>query len=173
MSVPTPMLPTKRASSRVVLHTVGPAARLKEACTALASLGFTIVPVADVTSPDSLWTAGVGDAASVTLTMLPDDALVPAAAAVSHLLGSPQAGQVLAGARGKEGLSQRQLAALTGFPSGISPRWNTASGPWESACQTPGQGAERGLSGVVVVWQGTAGPCQLLIAHFRMSLPFC
>jgi hypothetical protein len=116
MSVPTPMLPTKRASSRVVLHTVGPAAQLKEACTALASLGFTIVPVADVTSPDPLWTAGVGDAAPVTLTMLPDDALVPAVAAVSHLLGSPQAGQALAGARGKEGLSQRQLAALAGIP---------------------------------------------------------
>jgi len=79
-------------------------------------LGFTIVPVADVTSPDPLWTAGVGDAAPVTLTMLPDDALVPAAVAVSHLLGSPQSGQALAGARGKEGLSQRQLAALTGIP---------------------------------------------------------
>ena len=116
MSVPTQMPPTKRTSHRVVLHTVGPAARLKEACTALASLGFTIVPVADVTSLDPLWTAGVGDAAPVTLTMLPDDALVPAAAAVSHLLGSSQAGQALAGARGKEGLSQRQLAALTGIP---------------------------------------------------------
>ena len=116
MSVPTHMPPTKCASSRVVLHTVGPAARLKEVCTALASLGFTIVPVADVTSPDPLWTAGVGDATPVTLTILPDDALVPAAAAVSHLLGSPQASQALAGARGKERLSQRQLAALTGIP---------------------------------------------------------
>jgi helix-turn-helix protein len=116
MSVPTHMLPTKRGSSRVVLHTVGPTARLKEACTALASLGFTIVPVAEVTSSDPLWTAGVGDAAPVTLTMLPDDALVPAAAAVSNLLGAFQAGQALAGARGKEGLSQRQLAALTGIP---------------------------------------------------------
>lgn len=115
MSVPTQMPPTKRASSRVVLHTVGPATRLKEVCTALASLGFTIVPVADVASPDPLWTAGVGDAAPVTLTMLPDDALIPAAAAVSHLLGSPQAGQALVGARGKERLSQRQLAALTGI----------------------------------------------------------
>src|SRR5712691_5630972 len=109
------MPPTKHASSRVVLHTVGPVARLKDACTALASLGFTIVPVVDVTSPDPLWTAGVGDAAPVTLTMLPDDALVPAAAAVSHLLGSPRAGQALASARGKKGLSQRQLTVLTGI----------------------------------------------------------
>ena len=116
MLVPTHMPPTKHTSSRVVLHTVGPAARLKEACTALASLGFTIVPATDVTSSDPLWTAGIGDAAPVTLTMLSDDALIPAAAAVSHLLGSPQAGQALAGARGKEGLSQRQLAALTGIP---------------------------------------------------------
>ena len=83
MSVPMHMPPTKHASSRVILHTVGPIARLKDACTALASLGFTIVP---------------------------------AAAAVSHLLGPPQAGQALAGARGKEGFSQRQLAALTGIP---------------------------------------------------------
>jgi Helix-turn-helix len=116
MSVPMQMPRTKGASSRVVLHTVGPTAQLKEVCTALASLGFTIVPVAEVTSADPLWTAGVGDAAPVTLAMLPDDALVPAAAAVSHLLGPPQAGQALAGARGKEGLSQRQLAALTGLP---------------------------------------------------------
>lgn len=115
MSVPMQTPPTKGASSRVILHTVGPIARLKEACAALASLGFIIVPVAEVTSSDPLWTAGIGDAASVTLAMLPDDALVPAAAAVSHLLGPPQAGQALVGARGKEGLSQRQLAALTGL----------------------------------------------------------
>jgi hypothetical protein len=116
MSAPTKTPLTKAPTERVVLHTVGPAARLQEACTVLAALGFTIVPVANVTSPDPLWTAGVGDAAPVTLTMLPDAALVPAAAAVSDLLGSQQAGQVLAGARGKEGLSQRQLAALTGIP---------------------------------------------------------
>src|SRR5262245_1259172 len=116
MSVPMQMPPTKHASSRVVLHTVGPIARLKEVCTALASLGFTIVPVAGVTSSDPLCSAGVGNAGPVTLAMLPDDALVPAAAAVSHLLGPSQAGQALAGARGKEGLSQRQLAALTGIP---------------------------------------------------------
>ena len=48
--------------------------------------------------------------------MLPDATLVPAAAAVSDLLGSQQAGQALVGARGKEGLSQRQLATLTGIP---------------------------------------------------------
>ena len=48
--------------------------------------------------------------------LLLDDALVPAAAAVSHLLGASQAGQALAGARGKEGLSQGQLAALTRIP---------------------------------------------------------
>src|SRR5713101_5272071 len=102
MSVPMHMPPAKHASSRVLLHTVGPASRLKEACAALASLGFTIVPVADVTSLDPLWTAGIGDATPVLLTMLPDDALVPAAAAVSHLLGSPRAGQALASARGKK-----------------------------------------------------------------------
>src|SRR5260370_38863307 len=108
MSVPTHMPPTKRTSSRVVLHTVGPAARLKDACTALASLGFTIVPGVDVTSPDPLWTAGVGDAAPVTLPVLPDDALVPPAAAVSHLLGPPHAGQAHAEARRKDGLGQRR-----------------------------------------------------------------
>ena len=47
---------------------------------------------------------------------LPDDALVPATAAVPDLLGPHRAGQTLAGARGKEGLSQRQLAALTVIP---------------------------------------------------------
>ena len=60
MSALTKTPPTKHPIKRVVLHTVGPAAR--KACTALAALGFTIVPVADVTSPDPLWSAGVGDA---------------------------------------------------------------------------------------------------------------
>ena len=106
----------KLSSGRVILHTVGPAVRLQEACAALAGLGFTIIPVPDATSTDPLWTAGVGGAAPVTLTMLPDDALVPATAAVPDLLGPHRAGQTLAGARGKEGLSQRQLAALTGIP---------------------------------------------------------
>ena len=116
MSVRMQTPPTKRIVARVVLHTVGPTARLQDACTALAALGFTIIPVADASSPDPLWTAGVGDALPVTLAMLPDDALIPAAAAVSDLLGSHHAGQALAGARGKEGCSQRQLAALTGIP---------------------------------------------------------
>jgi hypothetical protein len=107
---------TKQSSGRVILHTVGPAVRLQEVCTALAELGFAIIPVPDATSTDPLWTTGVEDATPVTLTMLPDDALVPAIAAVPDLLGPHRAGQTLAGARGKEGLSQRQLAALTGIP---------------------------------------------------------
>jgi hypothetical protein len=107
---------TKPSSGRVVLHTVGPAVRLQEVCMALAELGFTIIPAPDTASADPLWTAGLDDAAPVTLTMLPDDALVPATAAVPDLLGPYRAGQTLAGARGKEGLSQRQLAALTGIP---------------------------------------------------------
>src|SRR5437016_684967 len=106
----------KRSSGRVVLHAVGPAMRLQEVCTALAELGFTIIPVPDAASTDPLWTAGVEDATPVTLIMLPDDALVPATAAIPDLLGPHRAGQTLAGARGKEGLSQRQLAALTGIP---------------------------------------------------------
>jgi Helix-turn-helix len=90
--------------------------RLQEVCSALAELGFAIIPVSDTTSTAPLWTTGVEDATPVTLTMLPDDALVPATAAVPDLLGPHRAGQTLAGARGKEGLSQRQLAALTGIP---------------------------------------------------------
>ena len=46
MSVPMQTPRTKRIIGRVALHTVGPAARLKETCAALASLGFTIVPAA-------------------------------------------------------------------------------------------------------------------------------
>jgi Helix-turn-helix len=107
---------TKRSSGHVILHAVGPAVRLQEVCTALAELGFTIIPVLDATSTDPLWTTGVDAAAPVTLPILPDDALVPATAAVPDLLGPHRAGQTLAGARGKEGLSQRQLAALTGIP---------------------------------------------------------
>jgi len=106
----------KQSSGRVVLHAVGPAMRLQEVCTALAELGFTIIPVLDAASADPLWTAGVEDATPVTLTMLPDDALVPATAAVPDLLGPHRAGQTLAGARAKEGLSQRQLAAFTEIP---------------------------------------------------------
>ena len=37
-------------------------------------------------------------------------------------------GVALAGARHKEGLTQVQLARLTGIPSATSPRWNTVSG---------------------------------------------
>ena len=107
---------TKPSSERVILHTVGPAVRLQEACTALAELGFTIIPVPAAASTDPLWTAGVEDATPVTLTMLPDEALVPATAAIPDLLGPHRTGQTLAGARGKEGLSQRKLAALTGIP---------------------------------------------------------
>ena len=106
----------KSSLGRVILHTVGPAVRLEEVCTALAELGFTIIPGSDAASTDSLWIAGVGEATPVTLAMLPDDALVPATAAVPDLLGPHRAGQTLAGARGKEGFSQRQLAALTGIP---------------------------------------------------------
>ena len=116
MSARMKMPHTKLSSGRVVLHAVGPAVRLQKVCTALAELGFTIIPVPDAASADPLWTAGVEDAMPVTLTMLPDDALVPATAAVPDLLGPHRAGQTLAGARGKEGLSQRQLAALTGIP---------------------------------------------------------
>ena len=90
--------------------------RRQEVCTALVELGFTIIPVPAAAATSPLWTAGVEDATPVTLTMLPDDALVPATAAVPDLLGPHRAGQTLAGARGKEGLSQRQLAALTGIP---------------------------------------------------------
>ena len=107
---------TKQSSGRVILHTVEPAVRLPEVCSALAELGLAIIPVSDTTSIDPLWTTSVEDATPVTLTMLPDDALVPAPAAVPDLLGPHRAGQTLAGARGKEGLSQRQLAALTGIP---------------------------------------------------------
>jgi Helix-turn-helix len=116
MSARMQMPHTKQSSGRVILHTVGPAVRLQEVCSALAELGFAIIPVSDTTSTDPLWTTSVEDATPVTLTMLPDDALVPATAAVPDLLGPHRVGQTLAGARGKEGLSQRQLAALTGIP---------------------------------------------------------
>lgn len=106
----------KPSSGRVVLHTVGPAVRLQEVCTALAELGFTIIPAPVAASTDPLWTSSVEDATPVTMTMLPDDALVPATAAVPDLFGPHLAGQTLAGARGKEELSQRQLAVLTGIP---------------------------------------------------------
>ena len=116
MSARMQMPRMKPSSGRVVLHTVGPAVRLQEVCMALAELGFTIIPVPSAAATDPLWTAGVEDATPVTMTMLPDDALVPATAAIPDLLGLHRAGQTLAGARGKEGLSQRQLAALTGIP---------------------------------------------------------
>jgi hypothetical protein len=47
---------TKQSSGRVILHTVGPAVRLQEVCSALAELGFAIIPVSDTTSTYPLWT---------------------------------------------------------------------------------------------------------------------
>lgn len=102
MSGHTPTLPTKapRDPVRVALHAVGPADQLPAACAVLEPLGFVLVP----TPP--------ADATPVTLEMLPDEALVEARAVVPA--GLP--GQRLAGARSKEGLTQRQLAAQTGIP---------------------------------------------------------
>ncbi len=97
---PTPPTKTRRDLARVALHAVGPAAQLPAACAALEPLGFVLVPTAPA------------DAAPVTLDMLPDDALVEARAVLPP--GTP--GQRLAGARSKEGLTQRQLASQTDMP---------------------------------------------------------
>jgi hypothetical protein len=98
--MPTPPTKASRSLTRVALHAVGPAERLAAACAALEPLGFVLVP------------APPADVAPVTLEMLPDEALVEARAVVPP--GTP--GQRLAGARSKEGLTQRQLAAQSGIP---------------------------------------------------------
>jgi transcriptional regulator with XRE-family HTH domain len=48
--------------------------------------------------------------------MLPDAARVPVQAVLPALPEAERPGRLLAGARSKEGLTQRQLAALTGIP---------------------------------------------------------
>ena len=117
----------KLSSGRVILRTVGPAVRLQEVCTALAELGFAIIPVPDTTSTDPLWTTGAEDATPVTLTMLPDDALVPATAAVPDLLGPHGRARHWLALGARRGSVNANWQPSRGFRSATSQRWKMVS----------------------------------------------
>ena len=120
---------TKQASGRVILHTVGPAVRLQEVCSALAELGFAIIPVSDTTSTDPLWTTSVEDATPVTLTMLPDDALVPATAAIPTCSARTGWARHLLALGARRGSVNANWQPSRGFRSATSQRWKMVSVP--------------------------------------------
>ena len=116
MSAHTKRRHTKPRPLRVLLRAVGPRDQLAAACAALQPLGFTLLPAPQAEGIPDLCTDFVAHATPVTLEMLPDAARVPIQAVLPPPLQAERPGRLLAGARGKEGLTQRQLAALTGIP---------------------------------------------------------
>lgn len=116
MSAHTKRPRTKPRPLRILLQAIGPGDQLAAACAALQPLGFTIIPAPKAEGIPDPCTDFVADATVVTLDMLPETAHVPVQAVLPSLPDAERPGRLLAGARSKEGLTQRQLATLTGIP---------------------------------------------------------
>ena len=116
MSARTKRPRTKPSPLRVLLRAVGPGDQLAAACAALQPLGFTFLPAPKAEGIPDPCADFVAHAAPVTLEMLPDEVRVPIQAVLPPPPEAERPGRLLAGARSKEGLTQRQLAALMGIP---------------------------------------------------------
>jgi hypothetical protein len=116
MSAPMKRPHTKSRPLRIVLRAVGPSDQLAAACAALQPLGFTIIPAPKAEGIPDPCADFVAQTIPVTLEMLPNAARVPVQAVLPSPPEAARPGRMLVGARSKEGLTQRQLAALTGLP---------------------------------------------------------